>query len=560
VFADGLLNQVDMELQVVSARLESLSRASTALAMESNLSWPFFAIEGLFPPLHGASSTSSAEEGGSLLRPSSISNILHHVSLGVFVGQDDQEEWINHLQHSAIHGNTIDLPACAHTKTESPDPSHLTRALCDTHIWEIAAEPSSTNGTTHDEVSEWTSIPTADWPSIADVDEEDSQDLAFVEALQRMLSYGQPVISRPFGVNSATKDDRISANPKSLLLQPIFAGYSDSRAVPGISTNPIVGYWKAHLDWLIVFDSMRKVEVDHGSFRAPLLRSLILGALMDVDSTCGKSMTFELIETFSSSFFNFAFLGYDDDLHREARNNEHDIEIQTLEIPNPGCNFSLGIHQSRDLLLAPAASRTGAETADVGLVLGLVTLALLGFLGVAMWASDWSARKREAALRKSATRSMAVVHSLFPETVRDRILEEGLASSRRELAIPRSLSKGGNDGGRNTTHEEPVTHTPPPPSPTATSWTASPSSSHKTAETQATAESAASARSKPIADFFPSATVLFADVVGFTAWASIREPSQVFALLEAIYDSFDKIGKRKNVFKVEVRVCDNGRP
>jgi class 3 adenylate cyclase len=57
--------------------------------------------------------------------------------------------------------------------------------------------------------------------------------------------------------------------------------------------------------------------------------------------------------------------------------------------------------------------------------------------------------------------------------------------------------------------------------------------------------------SKPIADLFTSVTVLFADVVGFTAWSSVREPSQVFTLLEAVYDAFDSIAKRRGVFKVE---------
>jgi class 3 adenylate cyclase len=56
---------------------------------------------------------------------------------------------------------------------------------------------------------------------------------------------------------------------------------------------------------------------------------------------------------------------------------------------------------------------------------------------------------------------------------------------------------------------------------------------------------------KPIADRFPHATIMFADIVGFTAWSSVREPSQVFTLLEAVYNSFDKIAKRRRVFKVE---------
>jgi class 3 adenylate cyclase len=44
---------------------------------------------------------------------------------------------------------------------------------------------------------------------------------------------------------------------------------------------------------------------------------------------------------------------------------------------------------------------------------------------------------------------------------------------------------------------------------------------------------------------------MFADLVGFTAWRSVREPAQVFTLLETIYSAFDQIAKRRRVFKVE---------
>ena len=44
---------------------------------------------------------------------------------------------------------------------------------------------------------------------------------------------------------------------------------------------------------------------------------------------------------------------------------------------------------------------------------------------------------------------------------------------------------------------------------------------------------------------------MFADISGFTAWASTREPAQVFRLLETIYGAFDEIAQRKRIFKVE---------
>jgi class 3 adenylate cyclase len=64
-------------------------------------------------------------------------------------------------------------------------------------------------------------------------------------------------------------------------------------------------------------------------------------------------------------------------------------------------------------------------------------------------------------------------------------------------------------------------------------------------------EIAAQNDEQPLADFFPNCTVFFADIAGFTAWSSTREPAQVFILLQTIYQNFDRIAKRYNVFKVE---------
>lgn len=58
-------------------------------------------------------------------------------------------------------------------------------------------------------------------------------------------------------------------------------------------------------------------------------------------------------------------------------------------------------------------------------------------------------------------------------------------------------------------------------------------------------------RSEPIAEYFPMVSIVFADISGFTAWCSEREPSQVFELLETVYQVFDKLVNRMGIFKVE---------
>ena len=59
---------------------------------------------------------------------------------------------------------------------------------------------------------------------------------------------------------------------------------------------------------------------------------------------------------------------------------------------------------------------------------------------------------------------------------------------------------------------------------------------------------------------------MFLDIANFTAWSSERAPSQVFRLLETLYHSFDAVGKKLGVFKVEtigdsyVAVCGLPQP
>ena len=94
----------------------------------------------------------------------------------------------------------------------------------------------------------------------------------------------------------------------------------------------------------------------------------------------------------------------------------------------------------------------------------------------------------------NAKRTSAIVSSLFPANVRDRLFEH-----------PPKESKMNNSGMDAFDNDSLVD------------------------------DQANRSKSKPIADLFPEVTVMFADIAGFTAWSSAREPFQVFQLLETIY-------------------------
>lgn len=153
-------------------------------------------------------------------------------------------------------------------------------------------------------------------------------------------------------------------------------------------------------------------------------------------------------------------------------------------------------------------------------VAGLFLVLIIAFV-----VFDQMSQKRHDKVLNQATKSNAIVSSLFPAVVYDQLYEEAAEPSRR----------------KGSTHEP----------------------SHSQLKEFMLEEEAADATStrnhdddiifpgKPLAELFPEATIMFADLAGFTAWSSVREPAQVFILLETLYRAFDKVAKRRRIFKVE---------
>jgi len=54
-----------------------------------------------------------------------------------------------------------------------------------------------------------------------------------------------------------------------------------------------------------------------------------------------------------------------------------------------------------------------------------------------------------------------------------------------------------------------------------------------------------------IADFYEAATVLFADIVGFTEYAKGRDPAEVVTRLNGIFSGFDTLVERRGIEKIK---------
>lgn len=184
-----------------------------------------------------------------------------------------------------------------------------------------------------------------------------------------------------------------------------------------------------------------------------------------------------------------------------------------LPINKDFCSYTMSIYPSETMFHNYVTSEPWLYS--------FIAVAIFVFTTSFLMAYDNLVRIRQNKVMKTAIQSATIVSSLFPSTIRDRLYNNEESphagpTARRSMFEPTKvrLRTFLNDG------EE----------------------SEISSETK---------NIKPIADLFAATTVLFADIAGFTAWSSTREPSQVFILLEAVYGAFDEIAAKRGVFKVE---------
>eukprot|EP00977_Amphora_coffeiformis_P016678 scaffold5224_cov135-Amphora_coffeaeformis.AAC.2 len=185
-----------------------------------------------------------------------------------------------------------------------------------------------------------------------------------------------------------------------------------------------------------------------------------------------------------------------------------------LTDPQPGqCAYNLRIY--------PTYAMENAFTTYEPTMFAVLILSVFLFVSCVFLGYDFLSQRRHRIVNNKAVEQSAVVSSLFPEEVRQQVV---------------GIVEKNNGGGSNRkTGQE--------------TWKdRSPSHAGKDDYERLAAELDNSA---PVANLYPNCTVLFADIAGFTQWSSNRSPSEVFKLLEAMYGVFDRIAKKKGVFKVE---------
>jgi hypothetical protein len=171
---------------------------------------------------------------------------------------------------------------------------------------------------------------------------------------------------------------------------------------------------------------------------------------------------------------------------------------------DPYCPFTLHVF--------PSVEMKDAYMTNNPIIFTVLAVMLFVFTSIVFLLYDFMVERRQKLVMTSAVRTNAIVSSLFPEAVRDRLypaqMDEIQRNGFRSSMKGNAFRKSGDD-------------------------------------------TSASLCDRPIAELYPETTVLFCDIAGFTAWSASRQPWEVFHLLETIYGAFDQIARQRKVFKVE---------
>eukprot|EP00980_Cylindrotheca_fusiformis_P020998 scaffold7994_cov123-Cylindrotheca_fusiformis.AAC.1 len=300
-------------------------------------------------------------------------------------------------------------------------------------------------------------------------------------------------------------DDSATTLPGSQILQPIFDG-ADTEA----DDRKLVAEIIIRLPWLGYFEKALAEDED--------------GIVVVLESSCPKlpddaylrednvTQSDRFIITYQIDGPNVVLLG-EADLHDPKYDalvvSEAlvDFDIDQSQLPEGSCVPVLTLH------VYPSAELEESFETDNSTIYTVVVVVIFVFTSLVFLLYDFSVGRRQRTVMDRVAKQDRIVSDVFPTAIRDRLYEN---QAKNMMNGDDNEADDGLLGLDETFYGKSNT-----------------------------------IGSAPLADLFPSVTVVFADLVGFTAWSSAREPHQVFILLETIFGAFDKLAYRHSVFKIE---------
>eukprot|EP00980_Cylindrotheca_fusiformis_P023267 scaffold10305_cov123-Cylindrotheca_fusiformis.AAC.2 len=317
------------------------------------------------------------------------------------------------------------------------------------------------------------------------------------------------VTRRPTLGYTRIQTDTVNSIPGSQIIQPIF-----DRADTNAENREMVAVVLIQIPWSDYFNDLL-AEGEDGIF--VVLESACPKFLEDGSLSEGKNPTDSKrnVMTYQVSGPDVILLG-EEDLHDPEYNDFVvskvfvNLDFDQSHLPEGSCVPVLTLH------VYPSSELEDSMKTDNDIIYTVVVVVIFVFTTLVFLLYDFSVRRRQRTVMERIMAQDRIVSDVFPTAIRDRLYE----NQARNLIGGDDADLVGVDGprGRGKSFVR---------------------------------KSSCKDGSAPLAELFPSVTVVFADLVGFTAWSSAREPHHVFILLETIYGAFDRLAYRHGVFKVE---------
>ena len=328
---------------------------------------------------------------------------------------------------------------------------------------------------------------------------------------------------------------------RSQIMQPIFD------QVVGDGPKKLVGVVWMRVEFIDYFQN--------------LLVEGVNGMIVVLKSTCPRVDVFDRNEdgTPKSSNGDLGVISYQIDGPNAIYLGEHDahdskydhlevtekfvaLDIDQSNIPEDKCIPELSLH-----VYPSQTFENDSVDKNKAVIYTVIVICIFIFPALVFFVYDRAVRRRQRKVMERIIKQDRIVSNIFPTAIRERLY--GASNKNKKKKKSRKTSMNLLGGGA-------VNH------PTNSEGDGTTSSFSGGGDEPAGDDSlfdpldyeddeGMMKASAPLADLFPNTTIVFADIAGFTAWSSAREPPQVFMLLESIYGAFDKIAYRHGVFKVE---------
>lgn len=310
--------------------------------------------------------------------------------------------------------------------------------------------------------------------------------------------YGSPDTTTTFHASMISYDKKkpsdYEGDPVSIITLPIFDSFEKEE-------REMVGALVATVQWASYFRDI--VETGTGAITVVLVNSCDPDESNTVTYTVtGPDVSFVGMGDFhETAYSEFGKVAQFNDIIDSGDENSR------IKINHDYCRYEIRVYPTQDF--------ESSTTTNKPLVLTIALCGIFVFTAAMFVLYDRLVERRQALVMNSAQRSNAIVSSLFPKSIQDRLLREGSKNPNKAHAFASDKKRIASFlTGSNGTDEEEEDDL------------------------------------NPIADLFPHATVMFADIAGFTSWSSSREPGHVFILLQTVYQAFDTLAQKHKVFKV----------